>query len=86
MDLSAALLLASFMLSRVGMFVFTRSMTRDSFGSAEGASRIIFSANEEHTTNDLTVSDAEIWLIRLTSASCAHHDNTTSTHSTRNNP
>jgi len=52
MNMSAALLLASFLISLVGLFVFIGSMTRGLFGSAEEASRVIFSANEERVTED----------------------------------
>jgi cytochrome c oxidase cbb3-type subunit 1 len=52
MNTSVMLLLASFVLSLVGLFVFIASMTRGLFGTAEEGSRVIFSVDEENTTED----------------------------------
>src|SRR3984957_4075809 len=52
MNTSVMLLLASFVLSLAGLFVFIASMTRGLFGTAEQGSRVIFSLDEETTTED----------------------------------
>ena len=52
MNTSVMLLMASFVLSLAGLFVFIASMTRGLFGTAEEGSRVIFSRNEENTTED----------------------------------
>jgi hypothetical protein len=42
MSMSVVLLLASFVLSLGGLFIFIASMTRGLFGTAEEGSRVIF--------------------------------------------
>jgi len=56
MTTSVYLLMASFVLSLAGLFVFIASMTRGLFGSAEAGSRVIFAPDEENTTEDPAAS------------------------------
>src|ERR1700733_15228337 len=56
MNTSVMLLMASFVLSLAGLFVFIASMTRGLFGTAEQGSRVIFSLDEETTTEDPAAS------------------------------
>ena len=59
MDMSIALLMASFIVSLGGLFVFITSMTRGLFGTAEEGSRVIFSADEENTSEDPAATSAD---------------------------
>jgi cytochrome c oxidase cbb3-type subunit 1 len=52
MSTSVMLLMASFVLSLAGLFFFIASMSRGLFGTAEEGSRVIFSLDEENTTED----------------------------------
>jgi cytochrome c oxidase cbb3-type subunit 1 len=52
MNTSVMLLIASFVLSLAGLFVFIASMTRGLFGTAEEGSRVIFALHEENMTED----------------------------------
>jgi cytochrome c oxidase cbb3-type subunit I len=52
MNTSVMLLIASFVLSLAGLFVFISSMTRGLFGTAEEGSRVIFALGEENITED----------------------------------
>jgi cytochrome c oxidase cbb3-type subunit 1 len=52
MSIAVELLLASFALSLIGLFVFIASMTRGLFGNAEEGSRTIFAPGEERTAED----------------------------------
>ena len=56
MTTSVFLLMASFLLSLAGLFVFIASMSRGLFGSAEQGSRVIFAPEEENTTEDPAAS------------------------------
>jgi cytochrome c oxidase cbb3-type subunit I len=62
MNTSVMLLMASFVLSLVGLFVFIASMTRGLFGTAEEGSRVIFAPDEENTSEDpaATRTDQEL--------------------------
>ena len=59
MTTSVFLLMASFVLSLAGLFVFIASMTRGLFGSAEQGSRVIFAADEENVTEDPAASPTD---------------------------
>jgi cytochrome c oxidase cbb3-type subunit 1 len=59
MNTSVMLLMASFVLSLAGLFVFIASMTRGLFGTAEQGSRVIFALDEENTTEDPAASRAD---------------------------
>lgn len=59
MDLSVALLLAAFILSLLGLFVFISSMTRGLFGTAEEGAQVIFSTDEESTSEDPAASASD---------------------------
>jgi cytochrome c oxidase cbb3-type subunit I len=59
MNTSIMLLLASFVLSLAGLFVFIASMTRGLFGTAEEGSRVIFALDEENTTEDPAATRAD---------------------------
>jgi len=59
MRMSVVLLLASFVLSLGGLFVFIASMTRDLFGTAEEGSRVIFAPDEEDTSEEPAASPAD---------------------------
>lgn len=59
MDLSVSLLLVSFLLSLVGLFVFIASMTRGLFGTAEEGSRVIFAEHEINTIEDPAATRAD---------------------------
>jgi cytochrome c oxidase cbb3-type subunit 1 len=58
MSMSVVLVLASFVLSLAGLFIFIASMTRGLFGTAEEGSRVIFAPDEENTTEDPAASRA----------------------------
>ena len=50
--MSVTLLLASFILSLGGLFIFIASMTCSLFGTAEEDSRVIFSPDEENVSEE----------------------------------
>jgi len=56
MNMSVVLLLASFVLSLGGLFIFIASMTRGLFGTAEEGSRVIFAPDEENTSEEPAAS------------------------------
>jgi cytochrome c oxidase cbb3-type subunit I len=56
---SVVLLVASFVVSLAGLFVFIASMTRGLFGTAEEGSRVIFALDEENTTEDPAATRAD---------------------------
>ena len=58
MSISVVLLLASFVLSLGGLFVFIASMTRGLFGTPEEGSRVIFAPDEENTSEEPAASAA----------------------------
>src|SRR5258708_1901653 len=58
MSMSVVLLLASFVLSLGGLFVFIASMTRGLFGTPEEGSRVIFAPDEENTSEEPAASAA----------------------------
>jgi cytochrome c oxidase cbb3-type subunit 1 len=64
MNTSVMLLMASFVLSLVGLFVFIASMTRGLFGTAEEGSRVIFALDEENTTEDPAATHADQALLQ----------------------
>jgi len=59
MNTSVMLLVASFVLSLAGLFVFIASMTRGLFGTSEEGARVIFALEEESTTEDPAASRAD---------------------------
>jgi cytochrome c oxidase cbb3-type subunit 1 len=59
MSMSVVLLMASFVLSLAGLFVFIASMTRGLFGTAEEGSRVIFAPDEERTSEDPAATRAD---------------------------
>ena len=59
MSTSVMLLMASFVLALIGLFVFISSMTRGLFGTAEEGSRVIFSLDEENMTEDPAATRAD---------------------------
>src|SRR5580704_9062055 len=59
MSMSVVLLLASFVLSLAGLFIFIASMTRGLFGTAEEGSRVIFAPDEENTSEEPAASPAD---------------------------
>src|ERR1700692_1484360 len=52
MSISVVLLLASFVLSLGGLFVFIASMTRGLFGTPEEGSRVIFASDGENPSEE----------------------------------
>jgi cytochrome c oxidase cbb3-type subunit 1 len=58
MSTGVVLLLASFVLSLGGLFIFIASMTRGLFGTAEEGSRVIFAPDEENTSEEPAASAA----------------------------
>ncbi len=56
MSMSVVLLMASFILSLAGLFVFIASQTRGLLGTAEEGSRVIFAPDEERTSEDPAAS------------------------------
>jgi hypothetical protein len=59
MNMSAILLMASFLLSLVALFAFIASMTNGLFGSTDAGSHVIFAPGEENATEDPAASRAE---------------------------
>jgi cytochrome c oxidase cbb3-type subunit I len=59
MSTSVLLLMASFVLALIGLFVFISSMTRGLFGTAEEGSRVIFALDEENITEDPAATRAD---------------------------
>ena len=68
MSTSVILLMASFVLSLVGLFVFIASMTRGLFGTAEEGSRVIFAPDEENTSEDPAATRTDQALLQATVA------------------
>jgi cytochrome c oxidase cbb3-type subunit 1 len=64
MNTSVMLLMASFVLSLAGLFVFIASMTRGLFGTAEEGSRVIFALDEENITEDPAATPADQALLQ----------------------
>jgi cytochrome c oxidase cbb3-type subunit I len=64
MSISVVLLLASFVLSLGGLFVFIASMTRGLFGTPEEGSRVIFAPDEENTSEEPAASAANQALLQ----------------------
>ncbi len=64
MDMSVSLLLASFILSLGGLFIFIASMTRGLFGTAEEGSRVIFSPDEENVSEEPAATRADQALLQ----------------------